>query len=82
MRLLRQIPAGLGLLSIASLAGAQSPAATIDRASRAFKAAGTVRATFEQTLNNPLTGNQSKSTGELALAQPGKLSLRFAGAGV
>jgi outer membrane lipoprotein carrier protein len=81
MLLSRQIPAVLGLVALASAAGAQTPAATIDRASRAFKAAGTVRATFEQTLNNPLTGNQSKSTGELALAQPGKLSLKFSGAG-
>lgn len=81
MLLSRQIPAVLGLVALASVAGAQTPAATIDRASRAFKAAGTVRATFEQTLNNPLTGNQSKSTGELSLAQPGKLSLKFSGAG-
>ena len=81
MPLSRQIPAALGLLALASVAGAQTPAETIDRASRAFKAAGTVRATFEQTLNNPLTGNRSKSTGELALAQPGKLSLKFSGAG-
>jgi outer membrane lipoprotein carrier protein len=80
MRQIRRLPAVLGLLSLSSLAGAQSPGATIDRASRAFKAAGTVRATFEQTLNNPLTGNQSKSTGELSLAQPGKLALKFAGA--
>ncbi|AHG90478.1 outer membrane lipoprotein carrier protein LolA [Gemmatirosa kalamazoonensis] len=79
MRLIH-IPAVLGLLTAATV-GAQTPAATIDRAARAFKQAGTVRATFEQTLNNPLTGNQSKSTGELALAQPGKLSLRFTGVG-
>jgi outer membrane lipoprotein carrier protein len=77
----RQLSAGLGLLLLASVAGAQTPAETIDRASRAFKAAGNVRATFEQTLTNPLTGNQSKSTGELALAQPGRLSLKFTGAG-
>lgn len=85
MRFLRQqIPAVvLGALVAASAAPAQGPsaAATIDRAARAFTQAGTVRATFEQTLNNPLTGNQSKSAGELTLAQPGKLSLRFSQGG-
>ena len=55
MRLIH-VPAALGLLTAATV-GAQTPAATIDRAARAFKQAGTVRATFEQTLNNPLTGN-------------------------
>lgn len=81
MRLLRQTSAAALGLFIASAAQAQSPAATIDRAASAFKKAGSIRATFEQTLNNPLTGNQSKSTGELALAQPDRFSLRFQGAG-
>jgi outer membrane lipoprotein carrier protein len=84
MRLIRQFSTALlGAATLASVAGAQAPsaAATIDRAARAFTQAGTIRATFEQTLVNPLTGNQSKSAGELALAQPGKLSLRFAQGG-
>jgi outer membrane lipoprotein carrier protein len=81
MQLTRHLPVAVGLITFASVGAAQTPAATIDRASQAFRAAGTVRATFEQTLNNPLTGNQTKSTGELAMAQPNKLSLRFAGAG-
>jgi outer membrane lipoprotein carrier protein len=59
-------------------AGRESAAATIDRASRAFKSARTVRATFEQTLNNPTTGTTATSTGELVLAQPNKMSVRFA----
>lgn len=69
----------LGLATAALSAAAQppAPAATIDRAAKAFQQAGSVRATFEQTLVNPLTGNQAKSTGELALAQPNKFSLRF-----
>jgi outer membrane lipoprotein carrier protein len=91
MRFFRPLPVALGLLgastmaipSFDGMAGAQapSPAATIDRAASAFKAAGAVRATFEQTLTNPLTGSQSKSTGELALAQPDRLSLHFSGTG-
>jgi outer membrane lipoprotein carrier protein len=62
----------------AAAPGRESAAATIDRASRAFKSARTVRATFEQTLNNPTTGTTATSTGELVLAQPNKMSVRFA----
>jgi outer membrane lipoprotein carrier protein len=84
MRLIRHVSATvLGAITLTSIAAAQapSPAATIDRAARAFADAGTVRATFDQTLVNPLTGNQSKSTGEFALARPDRLSLRFPGTG-
>ena len=55
------------LVTPITFASAQSPGATIDRASQAFTRASTVRATFEQTLTNPLTGSASKATGELAL---------------
>jgi outer membrane lipoprotein carrier protein len=54
-----------------------TPAETIDRASRAFSRAKTVRATFEQTLANPATGSESKATGELVLQQPNRVSVRF-----
>lgn len=56
---------------------ASGPAATIDRASRAFRAARTVRATFQQTLENPATGSRANAAGELVLAQPNKVALRF-----
>lgn len=52
-------------------------AATIDRAARAVRNARTVRATFEQTLTNPATGNTNTATGELALARPDKFAVRF-----
>lgn len=55
----------------------ETPAATIDRASRAFSRARTVRATFEQTLANPVTGSSSRATGELVLQQPNRMSVRF-----
>ena len=78
----RRISAALAAAAVvfAGVAGAQAPSAgaTIDRASQAFKRASTVRATFEQTLTNPLTGSTSKATGELALAQPNKAAIRFA----
>ncbi|MGZ8376158.1 MAG: LolA family protein [Gemmatirosa sp.] len=54
-----------------------TPASIIDRASKAFTRAKTVRATFEQTLNNPATGSESRATGELVLAQPNRVSVRF-----
>lgn len=66
----------------ARTASTANPAAeTIDRASRAFRSARTVRATFEQTLQNPATGSSSTTTGELMLARPNKVAVRFAGAG-
>ncbi len=78
-----------GSAAVAPIAGAQRPAAratasgdrtaaaTIDRAARAVRNARTVRAAFEQTLSNPATGNTNTATGELALARPNRLSVRF-----
>ena len=83
MRIARYIALIAALAGATSVAGAQAggPAATIERAAKAVKQSGVVTATFEQTLNNPLTGNQARSNGELALSQPDRLSLRFQGAG-
>jgi outer membrane lipoprotein carrier protein len=65
--------------ALTAFAPRQEPtaASVIDRASRAFTKARTVRAGFEQTLNNPATGSESKATGELVLAQPNRVSVRF-----
>lgn len=61
---------------------AQDPAsAAIDRAAQAFRSARTIRATFEQTLTNPATGTTNTTSGELALAQPNRVALRFNNAG-
>jgi outer membrane lipoprotein carrier protein len=66
----------------AAPARAQDPAsAAIDRAAQAFRAARTIRATFEQTLTNPATGTTNTTSGELALEQPNRVSLRFNSAG-
>ncbi len=66
----------------ASAAAAQDPAsAAIDRAARAFRAARTIRATFEQTLTNPTTGTTNTTSGDLALAQPNRVALKFNNAG-
>jgi outer membrane lipoprotein carrier protein len=75
-RALVALPLAFPLLALAPRQ-AQDAGAVIDRASRAFRNAKTVRATFEQTLANPATGSESKATGELVLAQPNRVSVRF-----
>jgi outer membrane lipoprotein carrier protein len=55
-----------------------SASATIDRAVAAYAKTRTARATFEQTLRNPLTGSNLQSRGELSLQQkPSRMSVRF-----
>jgi outer membrane lipoprotein carrier protein len=49
----------------------------LDRAVAAWAKVKTARATFEQTIDNPLTGNTLKSSGEYQQQRPGKLSVRF-----
>jgi outer membrane lipoprotein carrier protein len=76
MKLLRPT-AVLAALALALPAAAQTPAATLDRAAKAFKQSKSVRATFEQTLKNPLTGTEVKATGELLLDQPNRVAVTF-----
>ncbi len=58
-------------------AGAQSPGATLDRAVRAYKNVKTVRASFTQTITNPLLGATVRSAGELLQRRPNHVSVRF-----
>jgi outer membrane lipoprotein carrier protein len=58
-------------------ATAQSPDATLDRAVEAWSKVKTVRATFEQTLTNSLTGSSADAHGEFQEQRPNKLSIRF-----
>jgi outer membrane lipoprotein carrier protein len=51
--------------------------ATIDRAVAAYAKVRTARATFEQTISNPLTGSTHASRGEFQQERPGRLSVRF-----
>ena len=55
----------------------QGPTETLDRASRVFRQAKTVRATFEQTLKNPLTGTEARASGEILLEQPNRMAVNF-----
>jgi outer membrane lipoprotein carrier protein len=56
---------------------AQSPEAIVQRAAAAYRAVHTVKATFTQTLTNPLVGSTEVSHGELVERMPGRLSVRF-----
>ncbi|MDB4899493.1 MAG: outer rane lipoprotein carrier protein LolA [Gemmatimonadetes bacterium] len=62
--------------SAAPVAAAQ-PRDLLDRAVSAWAKVKTARATFEQTIDNPLTGRTLKASGEYQQQRPGKLSVRF-----
>ncbi|MFL5574544.1 MAG: outer membrane lipoprotein chaperone LolA [Gemmatimonadaceae bacterium] len=55
---------------------AQTPEQTIDRATKAYAKVKTARASFEQTLTNPLTGNTQTARGEYQQA-PNRLAVTF-----
>ena len=62
----------------ATAVGAQSPAgAAVDRAVEAYARVRTARASFEQTVTNPLTGSAMSSRGEFEQARPDKFVFRF-----
>jgi outer membrane lipoprotein carrier protein len=56
---------------------AQSLDQTIDRAVAAWQAAKTVRASFEQTLTNPLTGSEVTARGEFQQQGGNRIGIRF-----
>ena len=62
-----------------SLAAAQSrqQGDLLDRAVASWAKVKTARATFEQTITNPLTGRTLTASGEYQQVRPGKLSVRF-----
>ena len=68
-------------LTLASTAHAARPvkqADLLDRAVAAWAKVKTVRASFEQTINNSLTGRTLTATGEYQQERPGKLAVTFA----
>lgn len=74
------------LISLASAALACAPApakpkqnveTVIARAQAAWSRVKTLRATFEQTLTNPITGSALTSTGELQQRKPNRLAIMF-----
>lgn len=76
---MRQIRIAIGLLALVSAGalGQSSVDRTVDRAVDARAKVKTARATFEQTLTNPLTGGSATARGEFQLQRPGRLAIRF-----
>jgi outer membrane lipoprotein carrier protein len=58
-------------------AAAQTPSAVLDRAVKAYENVKTLRATFSQTITNPLLGATVTSTGEVVQRRPSQVSVRF-----
>jgi outer membrane lipoprotein carrier protein len=58
-------------------ARAQSADAVIDRAVAAYANLNSMRAEFQQTLTNPLTGNSQTTNGVILRKKPNLLSIRF-----
>ena len=57
---------------------AQTPEATLDRATAAWAKVKTARASFEQVIANSLTGSTASARGEFQQQRPGKVAIRFA----
>ena len=64
-------------LSLAGIAEAQTVDATIDRAIATWRTVQTLRATFEQSIVNPLTGSTMSARGELQQRKPDRLAITF-----
>lgn len=64
-------------LGFAVQASAQSPSGSMERAVTAYSAMKTMRAEFQQTITNPLTGTRSVSRGVILRRQPNLLSVNF-----
>jgi outer membrane lipoprotein carrier protein len=54
-----------------------SVTATLDRAVAAYEKVRTLRATFRQTLTNPIMGRTTVSTGEVVQERPQYIAIRF-----
>lgn len=66
------------LIAIALAAAIQSPAdKAIDAAVAAYAKIKTARASFEQTITNPLLGNELKSRGTFEQERPNRFAFRF-----
>jgi outer membrane lipoprotein carrier protein len=54
-----------------------SPTAALDRAAKAYAHDSTARGTFEQTVDNPLTGRSAVATAEFQQERPSRLAVRY-----
>ena len=65
------------LCATPALVPAQQQRDLLDRAVAAWAKVRTARATFEQTIVNPLTGTTLSTTGQYQQRRPGKVSVKF-----
>lgn len=72
------LAAALTMTTAASRPGPGRQSDLLDRAVAAWTKVKTVRAGFEQTITNPLTGRTLTATGEYQQSRPGKLAVTFA----
>ncbi len=77
MRIAAFLAATVIAAAAAAPAAAQSPEATVQRAVKAYAGIETIRASFTQSITNPLTGNDVESKGEMQQHIPGRLSIEF-----
>lgn len=64
-------------LGVAVSVQAQTPDATMKRAASAYTGMKTIRAEFQQTITNPLTGTNATSRGVMFRQSPNLLSVNF-----
>lgn len=69
--------AAMALAAVPVGARAQNADAVIDRAVAAYARLNTIRAEFQQTLTNPLTGNSQTTSGVILRKKPNLLSITF-----
>jgi outer membrane lipoprotein carrier protein len=68
----------MSILSLLLVAAVQSPAdRAIEAAVSAYADIRTAKATFEQTITNPLLGSTFRSKGEFEQSRPNKFAFRF-----
>lgn len=71
------------IIAIALVAGVwghpqqDAASAAVDRAVSAYGSVRTARASFDQTVENPLTGSKLRSRGEFEQARPDRFAFRF-----
>ena len=69
--------ASAAILALTAPISAQSPESTVQRAVKAYAKIETIKASFTQTITNPLTGSDVESRGEMQQRIPGRLSIEF-----
>lgn len=67
----------LALAGAVPLGAQQAADVAVERAADAYARAKTIRASFEQTIVNPLTGRDLVTRGEFVRRQPNQIAIRF-----